>query len=172
MSVEPSDANLPSDGQRTPPKWLFKALNAIVRPILMSRFHSILSSKLMVLRYTGSKSGREYSFPIGYFAWEDNQVLSISSANWPSRMRDGKSVKLLIKGTWHDAIGTPTESVEGKVALLEAFEARFGVKALSGLNLGLSGDHKPTNDELRTAAEKTTMVLFALSTNQKPAPLS
>ena len=37
---------------------LFRAANAVVRPLLGSRLHPVLSSRLMLLEYTGGKPGR------------------------------------------------------------------------------------------------------------------
>jgi hypothetical protein len=59
---------------------IFKAANMVVRPLLRSRLHGVLSSRLMLLDYTGRKTGRRYTFPVGYFPWDDGAVLAFSAA--------------------------------------------------------------------------------------------
>jgi hypothetical protein len=40
--------------------------NQVIRPLLESPFHSLLSGRLMLLRYTGRKTSRLITLPIGY----------------------------------------------------------------------------------------------------------
>lgn len=41
-----------TDDQRRPPAWLFRAANPLVRALLRSPFHRLLSRRLMLLSYT------------------------------------------------------------------------------------------------------------------------
>jgi hypothetical protein len=58
---------------------MFAPASHIVRPLLESALHPLLSRQLMDLTYTGAASGRRYSFPIGYFSWDDGEVVSFTS---------------------------------------------------------------------------------------------
>ena len=44
----------------------FARANAVVRPLLQSPLHSVVSGRLMLLDYTGGKTGKQYSFAVGY----------------------------------------------------------------------------------------------------------
>jgi len=50
------------------PLWLLR-LNPLMRALLRSPLHGLLSGMLMLLSYTGRKSGKVYTIPIGYFLW-------------------------------------------------------------------------------------------------------
>jgi hypothetical protein len=63
---------------------VFASANAVLRPLLQSPLHRIVSGRLMLLNYTGGKTGNQYAFTIGYFAWDDGDVLVSSSAKWPA----------------------------------------------------------------------------------------
>src|SRR5271156_5799015 len=113
--------------------------NVAIRPLLRSRFHRILSSRLMLLDYTGGKTGRRYTFPIGYFPWDDGDVLAFSTGRWPARLRAARAVRLLITGRWHGAVPAVTSDQDGKADLLDEFTRRNGPRAARGLMLGLPG---------------------------------
>ncbi len=67
-------------GTKPPPLWLFRALNPLMRALLRSPFHGLLSGMLMLLSYTGRKSGRTYTIPIGYFDWDAGELMAFTSA--------------------------------------------------------------------------------------------
>jgi len=78
---------------------LFRAANPVIRPLLASPLHRVLSKRLMLLTYTGRKSGRRITIPIGYFEWEPNVVLAASSHfGWIPNLRTGPTVQLRIRG--------------------------------------------------------------------------
>jgi hypothetical protein len=142
---------------------VFQLANTVVRPLLRSPLHGVLSGRLMLLGYTGGKTGKHYVFAIGYFRWDDGDVLAFSSANWPAALRSARAVRVLIKGRWFDARPTVISEGEDKADLLGEFARRKGPRAAKGLMLGLPGDSQPDREQLVAAAAKTTIVRFALS---------
>jgi len=154
----------------TPEKFarVFKAANIVIRPLLRSRLHGVVSSRLMLLDYTGGTTGRRYTFPIGYFPWDGGDVLAFSTGRWPAHLRAARSVRLLIRGRWHVAVPAVTSDQGGKADLLAEFARRNGPRAARGLMLGLPGDHQPTRQEMLAAAAKTTITRFALTGQEPP----
>ncbi len=142
---------------------VLRAASTVVRPLLRSRLHGVLSGRLMLLDYTGSKTGRRYSFPIGYFSWDGGDVLAFSTGGWPGHIGEATAVRLLIRGRWHDAVPTVISDTNDKAAVLAEFARRNGPRAARGLLLGLPGDRQPARDELLAAAAKTTITRFALT---------
>jgi len=62
------------------PLWLFGALNPLMHALLRSPLHGLLSGMLMLRSYTGRKSGKVYTIPIGYFAWDADELMAFTSA--------------------------------------------------------------------------------------------
>ena len=141
---------------------LFGLANAAVRPLLQSPLHRILSGRLMLLSYTGGKTGRQYLFAIGYFHWDAGDVLAFSSGNWPKALGGARDVRVLIKGTWFGARPSVISDDSDKADLLREFARRNGARAAKGLMLGLPGDRQPDRAKLDAASAKTTVVRFAL----------
>ncbi|WP_212568081.1 hypothetical protein [Mycobacterium colombiense] len=140
----------------------FARANAVVRPLLKSPLHGLVSSRLMLLSYVGGKTGNNYTFAIGYFPWDDGDVLVSSTANWPMALSSARNIRVLIKREWFTATPTAIRQDDQKAAILAEFASRNGPKAAKGLMLGLPGDRQPDAQELLAAAAKTTLVRFAL----------
>ena len=150
------------DGQRTPPIAIFRIANRVVRPLLRSPLHRLLSGQLMLLAYRGRRSGRERTIPIGYFAWGDDTVISFSSARWWINLQEGRPVRLLMRGRWRDAVPTVADSIEERASLLGEFARRYGAQRAGRLPIGLPNDRQPTDEELQREATKTAIVRFSL----------
>src|ERR1700761_7103305 len=142
----------------------FAHANAVVRPLLISPLHWLVSGRLMLLSYTGGKTGKQYIFTVGYFPWDDGDVIVSSSANWPKTIGSAKNVRVLIKRCWFEGRPTVIRQLEQKADVLGAFAKRNGPRAAKGLMLGLPGDRQPDRQQLLDAAAKTAIVRLALRT--------
>jgi hypothetical protein len=69
-------------GKPLAPLWIFKVMNPIMKGVLRSPLRSLLDGTLMLLTYTGCKTGKQYTIPIGYFVWGQEEFMSFSSARW------------------------------------------------------------------------------------------
>lgn len=71
--------------------------NRIVGLLLRSPFHRFLGKNLTLFTYTGRKSGRQYSFPLGYF--RAGQTIAIFAGNpWWKNFREPAPVTLHLDG--------------------------------------------------------------------------
>jgi hypothetical protein len=106
------------------PLWIFKIANPIVSALLRSPLHGLLSNMLMLITYRGRKSGKAFTHPIGYFAWDKDELMAFTSARWWLNVLDGKPVTLLLRGQQIEAIPTPIherEAVGGKNGTTAAY---------------------------------------------------
>jgi deazaflavin-dependent oxidoreductase (nitroreductase family) len=98
--------------------------NVIVRALLRSPLHRLVSSGLALITVTGRRTGRAYTFPVGYTQDGDRVTIVVG---WPERkvwwrnLRDGGRVSLRLRGverTGHaQAYGNEREGVKVEVAL-------------------------------------------------------
>jgi hypothetical protein len=151
---------MPDDPQRFVN--FFARANSVMRPLLKSPLHALLSRRLMLLSYVGGKTGRKYSFAIGYFPWDNGDVLALSSAHWPKSITSANDIQVLIKRRWLRAEPTVIRHDDQKADILGEFARRNGPKAAKGLMLRLPADRQPDRQELLAAASKTTLVRFTL----------
>jgi hypothetical protein len=117
----------------------------------------------MLVTYTGSKTGKQYTIPIGYFAWGQGELMSFSSARWWFNLRSSPSVTLLLKGRRVQAIPTVIEQREVVIDTLEEFIKRLGLHTAQRLPIGLPRDREPTRDDLRNVPRGITLIDFKIA---------
>ena len=150
-------------GKPLAPLWIFKVMNPIMKGLLRSPLHGLLDGTLMLLTYTGCKTGKQYTIPIGYFVWGQGELMSFSSARWWTNLRSSKSVWLLLKGRRVQAVPTVIEEREVVIDTLEEFIKRLGPRTARRLPIGLPRDREPTRDDLRNVPRGIALVHFQLT---------
>ena len=165
-SLTPNTTDRPQTGKEPgkplAPLWMFKIMNPVMKGLLRSPLHRLLDGMLVLLTYTGRKTGRQYTIPIGYFAWEEGELMSFSSARWWTNLRSNPPVTLLLKGHRVQAIPTVIEEHEAVIDTLEEFIKRLGPRAARRLPIGLPRDREPTRDDLRNVPRGIALIHFRI----------
>ena len=76
---------------------IMRAVNVPMRVILGLPFPTPLSGNLMLLRYTGRRTGRAYRQPLSY-ARDGAALLTPGGGKWTLSLGDGKPVRLRLRG--------------------------------------------------------------------------
>jgi hypothetical protein len=71
-------------GSHTPFVVVNRLVNPVVRGLLRSPAHGLLSGHLALLTVTGRRSGRTFTFPVGYERDGDRVTIGV---DWPERKR-------------------------------------------------------------------------------------
>ena len=80
-----------------PPDGLLRAVSPAVKFLLGTPLGGSLRRQLMVLNFTGRKSGRHYSIPVSAHRL-DNALYALASAGWTANFRDGANAEVLWDG--------------------------------------------------------------------------
>ncbi|MEW9531762.1 nitroreductase/quinone reductase family protein [Microbispora sp. NPDC049125] len=84
-----------------------RVVNAVVRWLLLSPLHDLLSRGVALLLITGRRTGRTIAVPVQYA--EDGDVLTIVSRRerlWWRNLVGGTSVRVVLRGRVHEAYGS------------------------------------------------------------------
>lgn len=66
--------------------------------VLRSPFHGVLSDGMMLITITGCKTGKRYTFPVGYYPENgDLWVITSRDRTWWKNLQGGADVSLLLK---------------------------------------------------------------------------
>lgn len=90
-------------------------LNKTMKFILRSPLHRLVSHSLMLITFTGRKSGKFYTTPIGY-SEHDGEVVAFTHAVWWKNLRGGAPVTLRLRGREFAGIAEPVENKEAVAA--------------------------------------------------------
>jgi len=75
------------------PAWV----NRIVRAVLRSPLHGLLSGNTLLLTLTGRKTGKQYTIPVSYI--QDGDMLTCYTASaWWKNVRGGAPVTVILRG--------------------------------------------------------------------------
>jgi hypothetical protein len=101
--------------------------NPLVRLVLESRAHRLLSGRLVLLSYRGHRSGREYRIPLRYAETPDRRFVALAlrpaaKAWWRSFAAPGPAT-LTVRGSRIRVCGTLATQA-GREEALDAYLAR------------------------------------------------
>ncbi len=92
----PESAQQPVQAPAPPSDRMLKLMNPVVRLLLRSPLHGMVSKALMLLTFTGRKSGKRYTIPVAYVRQNDVVTVFTSHAWWKN-LRDGAPVQVEIQ---------------------------------------------------------------------------
>ena len=139
---------------RMPPAPLFKVVTPILKWVLASRFHGRASKELALLTFTGRKSGKRFSTPVGYHRM-DGQYVVFSDSGWWRNLTKGAPATLRVEGR---EIPVRTEVVRDKDAIVRVYQRiqRSGDESKAKrmrMIYGLDQTRPPTDADVRAALE-------------------
>ncbi len=140
-----------------PPDAVIRVVNPVMRAILSSPLHRALSGQLMLLRYTGRRSGRRIALPIGRREHE-GRTAAYTNSRWRHNFRDGHPAELLDRGSLRPVTGRLIEDVEVVTDVYARQIAELGRRQASRmLGVRFNVDRDPTRDEVRDAVARHRM---------------
>jgi hypothetical protein len=96
-----------------PPLRLLRLGNPLVRGILRSRAHALLSSRLVVLEYEGRRSGRTFAIPLRYAETADGRLVTLAvepaRKQWWRSFVEPRGAVVVRHGQRHEVIGSLAE---------------------------------------------------------------
>ena len=136
--------------------------NRLMSGLLRSPLHGVASRSVMLITFTGLKSGKSYTTPISYLR-EGYRVTAFTHAPWYRNLAGGAPVTLNIKNK--DYAGQADVVVEDKGVVAEALQnflrtvrsdARF-------YQVNFDDDGDPNWDDVQRAAQSTIMIRIQLA---------
>ena len=76
---------------------IMRAVNVPMRAVLSLPFRTPLSANLMLVSFTGVKSGKAYRQPVSY-ARDGETLLTPGGGRWTLNLKDGRKVTLRLRG--------------------------------------------------------------------------
>ena len=131
-------------------------VNRLMRFWLRSGWHRPVSSSMMVLTFEGARSGRTYSFPVGY-AEDAEGLVTFTRFAWWKNFREERPVSLRLRG--REVRGTAV-AVRDQEQVTECFAYYLRRNPHDGRYFGVrvGKDGRADPDDLARAATRLVMV--------------
>jgi hypothetical protein len=137
-----------------PPKAFLRAVNPIMKLLLHTPFAGAARNQLMVVNFTGRKSGRHYSIPLSAHLI-DGILYAMTSETWKNNFRDGAAAQVLHDGKTTTMRG---ELITDKALVTDLYSRcaeSYGVKrAERAMGLGFRDHQMPTRDQFAEAVDQ------------------
>jgi deazaflavin-dependent oxidoreductase (nitroreductase family) len=141
--------------------------NSIIAWLLRSPFHGFVSKNMMLISYTGRKSGKSYTIPVNYLCMEDEEgeFLAITSQKervWWRNLRGGLPVSVFLQGHERSANAEVIED-GGRVAqnLLAYFQHAPQLARYFGV--GLNEDNQPIPEDVSAIVQDKVFIKARLT---------
>ena len=137
-----------------PPDVLLRMINPIMKMMLSTPFAGPARKQLMVVNFTGRKSGRPYSLVLSAHVIDDI-LYAMTGAQWKYNFRDGATAQVLHDGKTTAMRG---ELIEDKALVTDLYfrcVESYGVKrAERSMGLGFRDHQMPTRDDFAKAVDE------------------
>jgi F420H(2)-dependent quinone reductase len=136
-------------------------VNNAVKFVLRSPVHRMVSKKIVLITFTGCKSGRTYTTPVSY-TQEDDQVFIFTHANWWKNLCNCTSVTLHLRG--REIQGVPEPVVEDKGAIAARLSAHLRDVPSDARYYDVTFDEhgNPRAEEIEKAVQTVVMIRVRL----------
>jgi hypothetical protein len=146
------------------PIWGFfmhRVINPAMRRALTSRFHAQMGSdKMMVLNFQGRRSGRFYSFPIGYMQI-GNTLFSYSPFSWWRNLEGGVPVSVELRGRTLNGMADVSTNTEQIASGMDAY-LRNNPGDAKYFKVALDDNRQPSPDDIPRAAQQNVQIRIEL----------
>jgi hypothetical protein len=134
-----------------PPDGVLRAVNPILRFVLRTPLGSAAKT-LMVLSFTGRKSGRRYSIPLSAHQI-DGELYALAGTTWRLNFRGGATAEVVHDGKSKTMRGELIEDPTTVGELSHRAAESYGLKAAQRMmGLKFRDQHIPTVEEFAAAA--------------------
>ena len=148
---------LPAVSISHPPEGLLRAVNPAVKFLLGTPLGGGLRRQMMVLNFTGRKSGRHYSIPVSAHRLDD-ALYALASAGWTANFRDGATAEVLWDGKKTTMRGELIRDPATVAGLSHRAAESYGAKtAQRMMGLKFRDNRVPTIEEFTEAAQRDGM---------------
>ena len=148
-----------------PPAAALRVVNPILRVLLRAPVVSSVAKDMMVLRFRGRKTGRQYSIPLSAHQL-DNQLYALTGAPWKQNFRDGAAAEVLHCGKTTTRHG---ELISDRPVVADLFyrcAQSYGAKrAQRMMGLKFGGQRLPTLSDFTRAVEDNHLAAIRLTSS-------
>jgi deazaflavin-dependent oxidoreductase (nitroreductase family) len=129
--------------------------------VLRSPVHKMVSKTVLLITFTGRKSGKTYTTPVDY-SQDGDQVTIFTHANWWKNLRNDAPVTLRIRGRELQGLAKPVAEDKQAVAAGLAEHLRKVPSDAKYYSVTFDDQGNPRAEEVEKAAQNVVMIRIQL----------
>ncbi len=148
-----------------PPRFLEERIaNPLLRRLLRSRLHRLVSDRLLLFSYVGRQSGTRYSMPVAYETQGGQLVVTTlrRHSSWWKNFRDPYPCTVWLRGYAYEAHARATVQTDAVLDWVRWFLDRHPFFGTRLLGVRVAGRGQPSTDQIRAIADELVVVRIRL----------
>lgn len=144
-------------------KALYSVINPVVKFILSSPVHGLMSRNTVLLEFKGRKSGKTYTTPVSYRAMNGQLHCFTDKANkWWHNLRGGGDVGLTLRG--RRMTGKPSVLADGSAEVQTALHDLLVASPRDAAHAGVAfdADGRPVASDVARASKDLVFISIEL----------
>lgn len=137
-------------------------LNRAMKFVLRSPLHALVSKTILLITFTGRKSGKTYTTPVSY-SQDGDQVYIFTHANWWKNLHSQTPVTLLIRGREFHGLPEPVAADKSAIAAGLSAHLRKVRSDATFYNVTFDNQGNPRAEEVAKAVQTVVMIRLRLS---------
>ena len=132
--------------------------NPMMRGLLSSPLHFILSKNMMLMTYTGRKSGKVYTTPMNYLGINGAlYTTSYRDRTWWRNLRGGADVTLRLRG---EEVPAWSETIEDRTKVANSLRQylQTAPQLAKYMDVRMDADGNPDDEDIARLAQEMVMV--------------
>jgi hypothetical protein len=149
----------------TMPPWLNRTMIWLLR----SPFHRMVSGSVMLITFTGRKSGKRYTIPVSY-TQQGEAIIAFTHGGWSKNLRDGAAVTLRLQR--RDGQGVAHAIADDPATILPYLRTHLQqlTRDLRFYAVRLDVNGQPNEADLAKAAQTSILLRITPAMTTKEAP--
>lgn len=163
MATDTHTEETPAVVPSPPAQWLMRLANPVMRALLRSPLHMLVSGSLAVLWVRGHRTGREYAIPVRLHDQND-ETFVLTGATWRLNIGDGADVEVTHRGrraAKHAVtVANPEATAREYLRAIDRYGAR---RARGKMGVAVTDPERLTFEEMAAAAVRDNQVAIRLT---------
>ena len=136
-------------------------VNSAMKFVLHSPVHAMVSKTVLLITFTGRKSGKTYTTPVDY-SQDGDQVTIFTHSDWWKNLRGGAPVTLRIRGRELQGVAEPVAEDKLAVAAGLAAHLRKVPSDAKYYDVTIDTQGNPDTEDVEKAAQTAVMIRIRL----------
>jgi deazaflavin-dependent oxidoreductase (nitroreductase family) len=137
-------------------------VTSVMKFLLRSPAHGVVSKMVLLITFTGRKSGKTYTTPVDY-SQDGDQVFIFTHANWWKNLRGGAPVTLRLRGREVHGMAEPVADDKQAVAAGLTAHLRKVPSDAKYYAVALDERGNPSAEDIELAVQKVVMIRVRLA---------